>query len=115
VSQPDLATAGGPPPEPPAGPSPAGPPAPGLAAAPTPPADDTHDTHDTDVIHDIGYRAYDGPRLGRGHARKALFSQSLRGAYGLGRSAKSKVLPMILLGVMCAPALIMVAVAVFTT
>lgn len=67
-----------------------------------------------DVIHNIGYRSYDGPRLGRGYARKALFSQSLRGAYGLGRSAKSKVLPMILVGAMCAPALIMVAVTVFT-
>jgi ABC-2 type transport system permease protein len=68
----------------------------------------------TDVIHDIGYRAYDGPRLGRGYARVSLFSQSLRGAYGLGRSARSKVLPMILLAAMCVPALIMVAVAVFT-
>jgi ABC-2 type transport system permease protein len=67
-----------------------------------------------DVIHNIGYRKYDGLRLGRDYARLSLFSQSLRGAYGLGRSAKSKVLPMILLGVMCAPALIMVAVAVFT-
>lgn len=67
-----------------------------------------------DVIHNIGYRKYTGPRLGRGYARLSLFSQSLRGAYGLGRSAKSKVLPMILLGAMCAPALIMVAVAVFT-
>jgi ABC-2 type transport system permease protein len=67
-----------------------------------------------DVIHNIGYRKYTGPRLGRGYARLSLFSQSLRGAYGLGRSAKSKVLPMILLAAMCAPALIMVAVAVFT-
>ncbi|MFI1969874.1 hypothetical protein BLA24_17585 [Streptomyces cinnamoneus] len=67
-----------------------------------------------DVIHNIGYRNYDGPRLGRGYARRSLFSQSLRGAYGLGRSAKSKVLPMILFGVMCLPAAIMVAVAVTT-
>lgn len=67
-----------------------------------------------DVIHNIGYRKYQGPRLGRAYARQSLYVQSLRGAYGLGRSAKSKVLPMILLGVMCAPALIMVAVAVFT-
>ncbi|WNI19682.1 ABC transporter permease subunit [Actinacidiphila sp. ITFR-21] len=65
-------------------------------------------------MHNIGYRAYDGPRLGRGYARRSLFSQSLRGAYGLGRTAKSKVLPMLLLGTMCAPALIMVAVTVFT-
>ncbi|MPY48486.1 ABC transporter permease [Streptomyces sp. K1PN6] len=65
-------------------------------------------------IHDIGYRSYDGPRLGRAYARRSLYSQSLRGAYGLGRSAKSKVLPMLLFVVMCVPALIMVAVAVTT-
>ncbi|AYV28671.1 ABC transporter permease subunit [Streptomyces sp. CJ_13] len=63
-------------------------------------------------IHNIGYRSYEGPRLGRAYARKSLFSQSLRGAYGLGRSAKSKVLPMILFAVMCVPALIIVAVAI---
>lgn len=89
MTQPDVAAVPGPPPAAP-------------AASPT------------DVIHNIGYRKYDGPRLGRAYARQSLFSQSLRGAYGLGRSAKSKVLPMILLGAMCAPALIMVAVAVFT-
>jgi ABC-2 type transport system permease protein len=94
VTQPEVAT---PPPGPEAGPA--------AGAAPSAP---------TDVIHNIGYRQYDGPRLGRAYARRSLFSQSLRGAYGLGRSAKSKVLPMILLGVMCAPALIMVAVAIFT-
>ncbi|MFE9661642.1 MULTISPECIES: ABC transporter permease [unclassified Streptomyces] len=65
-------------------------------------------------IHNIGYRNYDGPRLGRSYARRSLFSQTLRGSYGLGRSAKSKVLPMLLFAVMCAPALIMVAVAVAT-
>jgi ABC-2 type transport system permease protein len=65
-------------------------------------------------IHNIGYRNYDGPRLGRAYARRSLYSQSLRGAYGLGRSAKSKVLPMLLFVVMCAPAAIMVAVAVAT-
>ncbi|AZP18932.1 ABC transporter permease [Streptomyces aquilus] len=65
-------------------------------------------------IHNIGYRAYDGPRLGRSYATRSLYSQSLRGAYGLGRSVKSKVLPMLLFVVMCVPALIMVAVAVAT-
>lgn len=65
-------------------------------------------------IHNIGYRHYDGARLGRRYAARSLFVQSLKGAYGLGRSAKSKVLPMILLGVMAAPALIMVAVAIAT-
>ncbi|WP_328537873.1 ABC transporter permease [Streptomyces sp. NBC_00344] len=69
---------------------------------------------ETTQIHNIGYRKYDGPRLGRAYARRSLFSQSLRGAYGLGRSAKSKVLPMILFAVMCVPAAILVAVAVAT-
>ncbi|MGW0698107.1 ABC transporter permease [Streptomyces sp. NPDC002867] len=67
---------------------------------------------ETTRIHNIGYRTYDGPRLGRAYARRSLYSQSLRGAYGLGRSAKSKVLPMILLGIMCLVAAIMVAVAI---
>ncbi|MGI5469865.1 ABC transporter permease subunit [Streptomyces sp. CA-132043] len=65
-------------------------------------------------IHDIGYRHYDGARLGRAYARRSLFVQSLRGAYGLGRSARTKVLPMMLLAVMCVPAAILVAVTVFT-
>ena len=46
------------------------------------------------------------PTTARGSAAatpaRSLFSQCLRGAYGLGRSAKSKVLPMILLVAMCA-------------
>ncbi|MET8687621.1 ABC transporter permease subunit [Streptomyces sp. NPDC004732] len=71
-------------------------------------------TPESTRIHNIGYRNYDGQRLGRAYARRSLFSQSLRGAYGLGRSAKSKVLPMILFAVMCLPAAIMVAVAVAT-
>lgn len=65
-------------------------------------------------IHNIGYRSYEGTRLGRAYARRSLYSQSLRGTYGLGRSAKSKVLPMILSAVMCVPAAIIVAVAVST-
>ncbi len=63
-------------------------------------------------IHDIGYRRYDGERLGTRYARRSLFVHSLRGAYGLGRSARSKVLPFVLFGVMAAPAVVMVAVAV---
>ncbi|MFD5447028.1 ABC transporter permease [Streptomyces sp. NPDC003470] len=78
-----------------------------LPAPATGPGDQTR-------IHNIGYRSYDGPRLGRAYARRSLYSQSLRGAYGLGRSAKSKVLPMLLFVVMCLPAGIMVAVAVAT-
>lgn len=69
---------------------------------------------DSGVIHNIGYRSYQGPRLGRGYATRSLFVQSLRAAYGLGRSGKSKVLPMLVAATLAVPALVMVAVAVIT-
>ncbi|NSC22649.1 ABC transporter permease subunit [Streptomyces albus subsp. chlorinus] len=75
------------------------------------PAPATSTGRGQDVIHNIGYRGYEGPRLGRAYARRALFTQSLRGAYGLGRSAKSKVLPMLLFAAVSVPAVIVVAVA----
>src|SRR5215471_7516483 len=58
------------------------------------------------VIHDIGYRRYDGPRLGRWHAARAVYVHSLRGVYGLGRPARAKVLPFLLLAITCTPALV---------
>lgn len=66
---------------------------------------------DTGVIHDIGYRGYTGPRLGRGYATRSLYVQSLRAAYGLGRSGKSKVLPMLVLAGVTVPAAVMVAIS----
>jgi ABC-2 type transport system permease protein len=59
------------------------------------------------VIHDIGYRHYDGPRLGAAYIRRSLFVDTLRGAFGLGRSARSKVMPFLLLAVMALPAITM--------
>ncbi len=64
------------------------------------------------VIHDIGYRGYQGDRLGRSGIRYALFTHSLRGVFGLGRSGKSKVIPFGLVGIMLLPAVIIAAVAV---
>ena len=61
----------------------------------------------TGAIHDIGYRSYDGPRLGTSYIQRSLFIETLRGAYGLGRSARSKVMPFLLLGVMVLPAVVM--------
>jgi ABC-2 type transport system permease protein len=62
------------------------------------------------VIHDIGYRHYDGPRLGRAAITRALMLSSLRHAYGLGRSGRSKVMPILLLAVMVVPAAIVVGI-----
>lgn len=64
----------------------------------------------TGVIHDIGYQRYEGPRLGRGYASRSLFTHSVRGAYGLGRSAWAKVLPFGLLSLACMAALVLVVV-----
>jgi ABC-2 type transport system permease protein len=69
---------------------------------------------ETGAIHDIGYRRYDGPRLGPSYIARSLFVHSLRGAFGLGRSARSKVMPLLLLAVMTVPAVIIAAVAILT-
>jgi ABC-2 type transport system permease protein len=63
------------------------------------------------AIHDIGYRHYDGPRLGTSYIRRSLFVETLRGAFGLGRSARSKIMPFLLLSVMVLPAIVVGIVA----
>jgi len=47
-------------------------------------------------IYDIGYRRYEGPRFGRGHAIRSLFVHSLRSSFGLGRGGRAKIAPVIL-------------------
>ncbi len=59
------------------------------------------------AIHDIGYRHYDGPRLGATYVRRSLFVDTLRGAFGLGRSVRSKVMPVVLLAMLTIPAVVM--------
>ncbi len=60
----------------------------------------------TGVIHDIGYQRYQGPRLGRDYALRSLYTYSLRSAFGLGRSFKSKIVPMTLGAFFIGPALL---------
>ena len=67
------------------------------------------------VIHDLGYRRYDGPRLGRAQIGRALAWHSLRSAFGIGRGIKAKIVPMITFVIMCLPAVVnAVAVALST-
>ena len=56
----------------------------------------------TGVIHDIGYQRYTGPRLGRGYVVRSLYAHGLRTAFGLGRSAKAKIFPWFIIGVVSA-------------
>lgn len=45
------------------------------------------------TVFDIGYRSYDGPREGRSRGRRAVFTDGLRIALGIGRSGRAKILP----------------------
>jgi ABC-2 type transport system permease protein len=58
------------------------------------------------VIHDLGYRRYDGPRLGRPQIVRALAWHSFRSAFGLGRGAKAKIVPLVALVALCLPAVV---------
>jgi ABC-2 type transport system permease protein len=58
----------------------------------------------TSVIHDIGYKPYTGPRLGRGQIVRALYVHSLRSIFGLGRGPKAKLVPWFVIAVTMIPA-----------
>jgi ABC-2 type transport system permease protein len=62
------------------------------------------------VIHDIGYRRYEGPRLGRWYGVRSLYAHGMRAAFGIGRGAKAKIFPWVVIGIVSAVALVAVAV-----
>jgi ABC-2 type transport system permease protein len=64
----------------------------------------------TGSIYDLGYRGYDGPRLGRRHAVTTLFLHTLRSCYGIGRGGRAKIAPIVLAGMAIIPAIIAVGV-----
>ena len=66
----------------------------------------------TGTIYDIGYRGYDGPRLGRRGAIGAIVGAGLRSVFGLGRSARSKILPWGAVLFAVIPAVVAVAIRV---
>jgi ABC-2 type transport system permease protein len=68
----------------------------------------------TGAIYDIGYRSYDGPRLGRGYAFRTLYVQSLRTAFGLGRGTRALVVPWALFAIIVFPAAVTVMAAAMT-
>jgi ABC-2 type transport system permease protein len=58
----------------------------------------------TSVIHDIGYKPYAGPRLGRGQIVRALYVHSVRSVFGFGRGPKAKLVPWFVIAIMMVPA-----------
>ncbi len=65
----------------------------------------------TGAIYDIGYQHYDGKRLGRAGAIRALYVQGLRTVFGIGRGGKAKIPPIALIAIMVIPALIQAALS----
>jgi ABC-2 type transport system permease protein len=65
-------------------------------------------TSRTGSIYDLGYRRYEGPRLGRAYAIRALAVDSLRTAYGIGHGGRAKIAPIVLGAIALLPAIIVV-------
>ncbi len=63
------------------------------------------------AIYDIGYQHYDGKRLGRRGAVRALYVHGLRTVFGLGRGGRAKIPPIALIIFLIVPAVIQAALA----
>jgi ABC-2 type transport system permease protein len=61
-------------------------------------------------IYDLGYRRYEGPRLGRAHAIRSLVVHSFRTSFGLGRGGRAKAAPLAFGAIAVLPAVIIVGV-----
>ena len=59
-------------------------------------------------IYDLGYRRYEGPRLGRAHAIRSLVVHSFRTTFGIGRSGRAKAAPIVFGALAILPAVIIV-------
>ena len=64
----------------------------------------------TGNIYDLGYRRYEGARLGRGHAVRSLVFHSFRTTFGIGRGGRAKVAPIIFGAMAVLPAALIVGV-----
>ena len=62
-------------------------------------------------IFDLGYQAYEGPRLGRQSAVFALFVQSVGACFGIGRGGRAKIAPFTLGALAILPAVLAVGFA----
>jgi ABC-2 type transport system permease protein len=62
------------------------------------------------VIYDRGYRTYDGDRTGPGGARAAVYKDGIRRVLGLGRKARDKIFPWIMIAIAIGMAAIVIGV-----
>ena len=62
-------------------------------------------------IYDLGYQSYTGARLGRRAVVRALFAQTLRACFGIGRGGRAKIAPFTFAALAMLPAVLAVGVA----
>ena len=62
-------------------------------------------------IYDLGYQGYEGPRLGREAAIRALFWHTVRSCYGIGRGGRAKIAPFTLAALAVLPAVVAVGIS----
>jgi ABC-2 type transport system permease protein len=63
------------------------------------------------AIYDLGYQRYTGTRLGRANAVRTLVAYSMRTAFGLGRGARAKFVPIFCGAIILLPAIAQIVVA----
>ena len=64
-------------------------------------------------VFDLGYRGYEGERVGRAARRRAIWQDGVRISLGLGRGAGAKVAPWLLIGLALVPIVVLVVVSAF--
>ena len=62
-------------------------------------------------IYDLGYRHYEGVRLGRQAAVVSLYLYTLRGSFGLGRRTGAKIMPIAITIIAFIPAVVQLGIA----
>lgn len=64
-------------------------------------------------VYDRGYAHYDGPRLGRRHAMRALIGYSIKRSLGIKKSWTAKVIPIILYVGIALPVIVVIGIKAF--
>ena len=70
---------------------------------------------DAGEVFDLGYQGYEGARHGRWRARQAIWRDGVRTTLGLGRGVAKKVAPVIFIGLMWLPAVVVIVITGFVS
>ncbi len=70
---------------------------------------------DAGEVFDLGYQGYEGERRGRWRSRQAIWRDGVRTTLGLGRGVSKKVAPVIFIGMMWLPAVVVIVITGFVS